>query len=164
MKGLQRIIRLQDFWIGVIILIICAALIPSTTIIKGDAKIYPSVSLGFTAFCGMLLIIYSIVKRDKTDTKKKKTTLSDFLYEVVIPGIILFTVAVLLEHLGFPICSFILVFVVSIYQKVNQEGFHQLTGRFIFMKFLFALAVAVLVYLVFTVALHLPTPKGIFGF
>ncbi|WP_416147548.1 tripartite tricarboxylate transporter TctB family protein [Salipaludibacillus sp. HK11] len=155
-------IILSNVIFGVVLIIFSIIAYIQTLDLPDRSALFPQIILYGMAITGVLMIIDALIKRKKQKEENESTlTKNTFIFHIVIPGAILLTAYGLLSQLGFYITSFLLIMVLFFYQTYRSYE-AKLTVRHFLKGLLVATIVTVLMYVVFTVLLSLPTPSGRF--
>lgn len=155
-------IILSSVIFGVILIIFSIIAYTQTLDLPEKSALFPQIILYGMAITGVLMVIDAIIKRKKHKAENEPTlTKNTFIFQILIPGAILLITYGLLSQFGFYISSFLLITVLFFYQ--TYRSYHaKLTIKHFLKGLLVATIVTVLMYVVFTVLLSLPTPSGRF--
>ena len=156
----------SDFFFGLVVIIfgIIGCYIAKNTIRMSSSRQMPMLLFGFIALMGLGMSISSVVNRAKEKEDQTKVDGKDLVIGILIPGAILILTWVLIRWLGYYVSTFLLIIVLMILQAKTADGKIEFTLKKVLVTVGFAIAVTIVMYLIFHYVFSLPTPKGIFGF
>lgn len=106
------------------------------------------------------MIIDAVVKLKKgTEEGGSKMTKKGFIYQILLPGLLMLGAYLVLRLFGFFVASFVLVIVLFFYQTYQSYG-TKINIRHFAKGVMVATVITGLMYIVFSVLLGLPTPDG----
>lgn len=155
-----------DFFFGIVVVIFGAigCYLTKTTIKLASSRQMPMLLFGFIAVMGMGMSISSVVNRARGNEDQTKVAAKDLLVGILLPGVILIITWILIDFLGFYVAVFLLILALMVLQAKVSDGKVEFTSKKVIVTLAFAVAVTVVMYLIFHFIFALPTPKGIFGF
>ena len=154
----------QDIGLGVFIILLSGVLLTQTTDLSESTAMFPKWLLWLMILSGVLIILKACIRLRRGAQPQHHMSMREFWVEAGIPGGILLIACMLLELLGFYICSFLILMAVSIAQDWILEGSYHPTKSGLLRLCGFSLGISVLMFICFSLLLSLPTPVGIFGF
>lgn len=156
----------SDFFFGLVVIIfgIIGLYITKNTIRMSSSRQMPMLLFGFIALMGLGMSISSIINRAKNKEDQTKVDWKDLLVGIILPGTILILTWVLIRWLGYYVSTFLLIIVLMILQTKTADGKIDFSSKKVIITLGFALAVTIVMYLIFHFIFSLPTPKGVFGF
>lgn len=156
----------SDFFFGLVVIIfgIIGLYITKNTIRMSSSRQMPMLLFGFIALMGLGMSISSIINRTRNKEDQTKVDWKDLLVGIILPGALLVLTWVLIRWLGYYVSTFLLIIVLMILQAKTADGKIEFTSKKVIITLGFALAVTIVMYLIFHFIFSLPTPKGVFGF
>ena len=168
---MRSVKRTQDILFGVVIIFVAIAFLTQSMQLPKKAGLFPTLILYFMLASGVGLIFSTLVSKKANyenvhvdNEGQPYISKRQFLLEFLIPGAILLGSTMLIRVFGFFICTFIIVFLMIIFQDFTREWKLTFTKHLLFESLGFAFGTAMAMYLFFALLLAVPTPKGIFGF
>jgi hypothetical protein len=154
----------QDIKLGIFSILFGLIFLTQTSKLPEKVKLYPQFCIVAIIGLGALIAIKAVIDIKKGQKYFHGMSISRFLVEAVIPGGVLLIACLLLDILGFYICSFLILMTVCYLQdflitKTLNQGF-----RSFFIVLSFSLMSVLFLYVCFKLLLQMPTTRGIFGF
>lgn len=160
-----------NFILGTVLIVSSVLLYTQVTGLPSRSAMFPKMVLWGIGTTGVLMVITAAIQRKKlaaaeagaieeleAERRQMRETL---IYQVLIPGIVMLVTLLLLTLVGFYPASAFLVFTVYCYHDYRVD--RASLKRQIYLKGAgFALLVTLFMYLIFTLALGLPAPSGVF--
>ena len=128
--------------------------------LPAQSAMFPRITIVGMGIASLLLIVDTLWKHSKGKFKSESgLTKEIILFQIAIPGAMLFATYFLLRLFGFYISSYLLVLAVYFYQTNRANGV-----KLCQMQMLKGLGVALVItgamYIIFTMLLSLPVPRG----
>ncbi|WP_041720428.1 tripartite tricarboxylate transporter TctB family protein [Alkaliphilus metalliredigens] len=130
--------------------------------LPAQSALFPKVIVYGIGITGVLIIIDSLVKVKKgIKTDESTLTKSVLVFQILIPGSLLFITYNLLTVFGFYVSGFFLIMAVFFYQTYRANN-TKMNLRHFLRGLIFATLNIATMYIIFTVLLGLPVPRGSF--
>lgn len=145
-----------------IVSIIFAGLAWTQTIgLPEQSSLFPRIILGSMGVVGVLMLIDGLRGGKQSASEDTSLSRSVFVFQIVIPGLIMLFGYFLLTMVGFFATSFIIIVILYLYQRYRMHQ-KKPAGADLLRGAVLAGTVTLTAYLVFSVILGLPTPSGRF--
>lgn len=161
----RKFLKGNDYFIfSVSGMVFCIGMLLSLRGVKWDGAMAPTFVLAFMLLLCVLMFIDGIRKDRKGIDTAADFSLQDFFQGVILPGGTLLIACLLFQTLGFYVVTFLLVIVLLVMQDRITNGKYDFSLKRMLFCVVFALGETGFMYVMFKLLIHLPTPKGIFGF
>lgn len=161
----RKFLKGNDYFVfSVSGMVFCTGMLVSLRGVKWDGAMAPAFVLGFMLLLCVMMFIDGIRKDRKGIDTAADFSLKDFFQGVLLPGGTLLIACMLFHTLGFYVVTFLLVIVLLVMQDRITNGTFNLSPKRMLFCVLFALGETGFMYVMFKLLIHLPTPRGIFGF
>ena len=157
----------KDVFFGIAVIIFAIAFFNQTLRLPTEPAMFPRILLTMILISGVGMIARALWQQKKgtaEEENKSKMSLKEFGLNALLPAGILIVMVYLMRFLGFYLGSFLLFIVIFIMQDLIINKRFSLRGKEIFKLILSTVGVTVLLYIVFSILLRLPTPIGPLGF
>lgn len=148
----------QDMLFGCAVILVSAAFYTQLRSLSPGASLFPRAILTVMFLSGILITVSAALTKENGNGY---FTAQAALRELGVPAVVLIVCCGLFRALGFYICSFLLVFLISCYEEYLEK--RTIGRKFFLFPLLLSSCVTVMMYLIFAVFLHLPTPTGLLG-
>ncbi|PTL38741.1 tripartite tricarboxylate transporter TctB family protein [Alkalicoccus saliphilus] len=147
--------------LGIVTIIFAGLAWTQTVGLPEQSSLFPRVILGSMGVVGVLMLIDGIRGGKQSSSEDTGLSRSVFVFQIVIPGLIMLFGYFLLTMVGFFVTSFIIIIILYLYQiyRMNEK---RPTARDLIRGAILAASVTLAAYLMFSVVLGLPTPSGRF--
>jgi hypothetical protein len=154
----------QDIKLGIFSVLFGLIFLTQASKLPERIGVYPKFCIIAIIGFGALIAIKAVIDIKKKQKYFHGMSISKFLVEAAIPGGGLLIACLLLDILGFYICSFLILMTVCylldfLITKTLNQGF-----RSFFIVLSFSLMSVLFLYVCFNLLLQLPTTRGVFGF
>jgi hypothetical protein len=154
----------QDIKLGIFSILFGLIFLTQTAKLSEKVGLFPGFCLVGIIALGALIAIKAVIDIKKRRKYFHGMSISRFFVEAAIPGSVLLIACLLLDILGFYICSFLILMAVCYLQdllttKTLNQGF-----RNFFIVLSFSIVSVIFLYVCFALLLQLPATRGIFGF
>ncbi len=153
----------QDIKLGLVTILFGAFYLTQALKLSGSAGLFPMALLYLIMLSGVLIILRAVIRIKKGKEYYHRMSFRQFMTDTGIPGGVLLIACLLLNVLGFYVCSLLIILFVSLIQHQLINGTWNPGRRRLVGILLFSLGSTAFMYLCFSILLSLPTPRGIFG-